>query len=122
MPDLQGTLSPQRFRLRALVEWVLESQVRPVLKVHGGGITLVDVSEKGEVSLEFEGACRGCGLKSVTYAIGVREKLMPIEGVTAVTVAGVRLSEHALRRVEQHYRRYSPWVGHREGSGGTWRY
>ena len=56
------------------VEDIIETQIRPLLKIHGGGITLNRVSEKGEVSLRFEGACRGCMLKSVTYALGVRQK------------------------------------------------
>jgi Fe-S cluster biogenesis protein NfuA len=43
-------------------------------------------SPAGEVRLAFEGACCGCALKSVTYVLGIRQKLMPIPGVTEVTV------------------------------------
>ena len=71
---------------------VLQTQIRPLLAVHGGGLELLEITPAGEVRLAFEGACRGCSLKSVTYALGIRQKLMPIPGVTEVTVEGVRLS------------------------------
>ena len=98
-------------RLRQTVELVLDRQVRPLLKLHGGGIALADVAADGVVRLEFEGACRGCALKSVTYALGVRQKLLPLPGVREVQVNGVRLSDAALARVEAFYGRTSPWVG-----------
>ena len=90
---------------------VLDTQVRPLLAVHGGGVELVEVTPAGEVRLEYQGACRGCSLKSVTYVLGIRQKLMPIPGVTEVTVEGVRLSRAALERAARMYAGYSPWVG-----------
>ena len=42
---------------------------------------------------------------------GIRQKLMPIPGVTEVTVEGVRLSRAALELAERMYGAYSPWVG-----------
>ena len=41
---------------------VLDTQVRPLLAVHGGGVELVEVTAAGEVRLEYQGACRGCSL------------------------------------------------------------
>lgn len=93
------------------VEILLDRQVRPLLKIHGGGIELLEVTGDGRVSLEFQGACRGCPLKSVTYALGVRQKLLQLPGVREVRVNGVRLSDAALRRVEKFYSGYSFWVG-----------
>jgi Fe-S cluster biogenesis protein NfuA len=100
-----------RDALIAGVLMVIETQIRPLLAVHGGGLELIDVTPSGEVRLAFEGACRGCSLKSVTYALGVRQKLMPIPGVTEVTVEGVRLSRAAIERAARMYAGYSPWVG-----------
>ncbi|NKB47795.1 MAG: hypothetical protein GKS02_00375 [Alphaproteobacteria bacterium] len=97
--------------LGEMVEAVLARQIRPLLKMHGGGVTLIDVTADGEVILEYLGACRGCTLKSVTYVLGIRQKLMPLPGVTKVTVDGVRLSDAAIKRAEQFYDGYSPWVG-----------
>ena len=97
--------------LLADVLTVLQTQIRPLLAVHGGGVDLIEVTPAGEVRLAFEGACRGCSLKSVTYALGIRQKLMPIPGVTEVTVEGVRLSRAAIERAARMYKGYSPWVG-----------
>jgi Fe-S cluster biogenesis protein NfuA len=97
--------------LTAAVLIVLDTQIRPLLAVHGGGLELTEVTAAGEVRLAFEGACRGCSLKSVTYALGIRQKLMPLPGITEVTVEGVRLSCAALERAARMYGGYSPWVG-----------
>jgi Fe-S cluster biogenesis protein NfuA len=97
--------------LAAGVLAVLDTQVRPLLAVHGGGVDLIDVTPEGEVRLAFVGACCGCSLKSVTYALGIRQKLMPVPGVSNVTVEGVRLSKAALERAARMYGGVSPWVG-----------
>jgi Fe-S cluster biogenesis protein NfuA len=97
--------------LTAVVLEVLDSQIRPLLAAHGGGVEFVAVTPAGEVRLEYQGACRGCALKSTTYVLGIRQKLMPLPGVTEVTVEGVRLSRAALVRAARMYAGYSPWVG-----------
>ncbi len=97
--------------LAAAVLAVLDTQVRPLLAMHGGEIDLVEITPAGEVRLAFAGACCGCSLKSVTYVLGIRQKLMPVPGVTDVTVEGVRLSKAALERAERMYGAHSPWVG-----------
>jgi Fe-S cluster biogenesis protein NfuA len=93
--------------LEAQVCNVLELQIRPLLLIHGGGIDLVGITADGRVELEFQGACRGCALQAVTYAIGVRQRLLEIPGVTEVEVRGVRLSKAALKRTSEMYRGFS---------------
>jgi len=83
----------------AVVERVVDAQIRPLLQIHGGDIDVVSVSEHGDVELEFKGGCRACPLKTVTYAIAVRERLLRLPGVQSVSVRGVRLSDAALDRV-----------------------
>lgn len=97
--------------LVAAVLDVLNTQVRPLLAMHGGEINLVEITPAGEVRLAFAGACCGCSLKSVTYVLGIRQKLMPVPGVRDVTVEGVRLSKAALERAERMFGGHSPWVG-----------
>ena len=101
----------RRDYLIASVLMVLDRQIGPLLAVHGGGVRLIDVTPAGEIRLAFEGACCGCPLKSVTYALGIRQKLAPIPGVTEVTVDGVRISRAALDRATRMYGGYTPWVG-----------
>ena len=96
--------------LQAEIETLIARQIRPLLKIHGGEIRLVEITDTGHVRLAFEGACRGCMLKSVTYALGVRQKLLQHPAVKEVHMEGVRLSDAALRRIEQSYAGYSFWV------------
>lgn len=47
-------------------------EVRKTLRLHRGGIELVDLDEAiGEVVLQFTGACSHCGLSSITLKKGV---------------------------------------------------
>ena len=105
------TTDLDRDDLGAAVMSVLDTQIRPLLAMHGGGLELVEISQTGEIRLAFEGACCGCSLKAVTYALGIRQKLMLVAGVTEVTVEGVRLSRAALDRATRMYAGYTPWVG-----------
>jgi len=104
-----GSGTPEN--LQAEIEAIIARQIRPLLNIHGGGIQLIEVTDSGRVRLAFEGACRGCMLKSVTYALGVRQKLLQHPGVREIHMEGVCLSEAALRRVEKAYAGYSFWVG-----------
>lgn len=110
--------------LRDAVEQVIEFEIRPLLKIHGGDLSVHDVTGDGSVHLEFEGACRGCALQSVTYAVGVRQRLLEVDGVTDVTMQGVRLSNAALNRVAETYdghtfRIASVGSGRADASGGS---
>ncbi|MGF6781572.1 NifU family protein [Paraburkholderia sp. GAS334] len=89
------------------VREALDSDVRPNLKIHGGDVEVVQVTEDGCVQLEFEGACRGCALQSVTFAVGVRQRLLEVPGVSEVTMKGVKVSSFALDRISQFYKGYS---------------
>ena len=84
------------------VERIIDDEIRPLLRVHGGDLILLGTDD-GHVELEFQGACRGCALKIVTYAIGVRERLIHLAGVKSVRVCGVNLSDAALKRVSAAY-------------------
>jgi Fe-S cluster biogenesis protein NfuA len=95
----------------AAVLAVLDTQVRPLLAMHGGSVDLVEITPAGEVKLAFAGACCGCSLKAVTYVLGIRQKLLPVPGVSEVTVEGVRLSRAAIERAERMWGGHSPWVG-----------
>jgi Fe-S cluster biogenesis protein NfuA len=76
------------------------------LKIHGGDVDILRVTEEGRVDLEFKDACRGCALQSVTFAVGIRQRLHEIPGVSHVTMKGVRVSSIALERVSEYYRGY----------------
>ena len=93
--------------LRDQVESVLETQIRPMLRVHGGDISLLEVTPEGCVHLRFEGGCRGCALQGVTFSVGVRQRLLRIEGIEDVRMEGVKVSNAALERAARLYEGYS---------------
>jgi Fe-S cluster biogenesis protein NfuA len=56
------------------VEEALE-QIRPFLQADGGDVALVDISEDGVVTVELQGACKGCPMSQLTLANSVERVL-----------------------------------------------
>jgi Fe-S cluster biogenesis protein NfuA len=59
----------------ARIQEIIEQQIRPSLKAHGGDIELVDV-EDGIVKVKLRGACSGCPSSAMTLYHGVQQILM----------------------------------------------
>ncbi len=61
-------------------------EVQSYARSHGGTIELVSVSESGEVSVRFQGACKGCPVADITFRHGIELQLKTlVPGVTPVT-------------------------------------
>lgn len=93
-----------REALAANVRAVIDTQIRPLLHIHGGDVAVRSISDDGIVHLSFAAACRACPLKAVTYAVSVRQRLMEVPAVRDVVMDDVRLSRKAIERVEAAYR------------------
>ena len=62
--------------------------IRPSLQADGGDVKLVDVDEDGVVTVELQGACKGCPMSQMTLANGVERILKErVPGVTRVVPA-----------------------------------
>lgn len=62
--------------------------IRPSLQADGGDVQLVDVDEDGVVTVELQGACKGCPMSQMTLAHGVERVLKDrVPGVTRVVPA-----------------------------------
>lgn len=62
--------------------------IRPSLQADGGDVQLVDVDEEGVVTVELQGACKGCPMSQMTLAHGVERVLKDrVPGVTRVVPA-----------------------------------
>ena len=62
--------------------------IRPSLQADGGDVRLVDVNEDGVVSVELQGACKGCPMSQMTLTNGVERILKErVPGVTKVVPA-----------------------------------
>ncbi len=57
--------------MRDQIEKILE-QIRPALRMDGGGIELIDIDEvNGIVKVKMQGACVGCPMSQMTLKMGV---------------------------------------------------
>jgi Fe-S cluster biogenesis protein NfuA len=62
--------------------------IRPALQADGGDVELVGVDEDGVVSVELQGACKGCPMSQLTLANSVERVLKErVPGVTKVVPA-----------------------------------
>ena len=69
------------------VDAALES-VRPHLKVDGGNVEVVGVTEDMHVQIKWMGNCESCNMSSMTLMAGIEEairsKIPEIKGVVAI--------------------------------------
>jgi Fe-S cluster biogenesis protein NfuA len=70
--------------MREEVEKSLE-KIRELLKLDGGDVELVDVSDDGVVKVKLLGACAGCPFSAMTVQMRVEKTLKEqVPGVTKV--------------------------------------
>lgn len=62
--------------------------IRPSLQADGGDVQLISVNDEGVVTVELQGACKGCPMSQMTLSQGVERILKErVSGVTAVVPA-----------------------------------
>lgn len=83
----------------AEVESALAKDVRMFINSHAGDVKVVDISEEGDVQVEFSGACGRCPALSATFAIRVMPAVQSVPGVRGVSADNIHISEAALERV-----------------------
>lgn len=73
------------------VENTLE-QLRPYLEADSGNVRLLEITDDMVVRLEFEGACRGCSMSSITLKAGIEQSILKsvpeIKAVEAISSPG----------------------------------
>ena len=88
-PGIKGSEPPADAGIEPRVKWLLETEINPSLASHGGQVSLVEITEKFEVVLQFGGGCQGCGMADVTMKQGIQQTLSrsipEITGVLDVT-------------------------------------
>lgn len=74
--------------MKEKIEALLESEIRPALAAHSGGVELVDV-DNNKVYVRLQGGCKGCAGARATLKGGIeriiREKFPEITEVVDVT-------------------------------------
>ena len=59
------------------VQRVLDEEINPLVRSHGGWVTLLDVKD-GVVYVQLGGGCQGCGMVDVTLRQGIEVRLKEI--------------------------------------------
>ena len=58
------------------INYVIYNEINPMLESHGGEVSLVKFTDKGEAILQFGGGCQGCGMVDVTLKDGIEKTLL----------------------------------------------
>jgi len=74
-PGIKGSAPGDEAPLEERVNWLLLTEVNPALASHGGRVSLVEITERKEVVLQFGGGCHGCGMADVTLKQGIEQTL-----------------------------------------------
>jgi len=85
-------LNNSRQRLITLsdkIENFLNTNVNPNLSMHGGSVSLKEVTKEGFVFLKFYGGCNGCSMSKITLKEEIEKKLLlefsELRGVKDIT-------------------------------------
>jgi Fe-S cluster biogenesis protein NfuA len=81
--------------------------VRQRLRGHAGDVVVAGVDD-GVVTLEYQGACRGCPALHFTHAALVEPTLERVKGVTSVTPPRSDISPAVLERIRRMTRTHLP--------------
>jgi Fe/S biogenesis protein NfuA len=84
-PRIKGDAPKADASVVERVQYLLDSEINPMLAAHKGQVSLEEVTAEGVVRLRFGGGCHGCGMVDVTLKQGIEKTLMErIPEVTAV--------------------------------------
>ena len=74
-PHIKGQAPGAESSLVERVQYVLETEINPMLAAHKGRVALEEVTADGVVVLRFGGGCHGCGMVDVTLRNGIEKTL-----------------------------------------------
>jgi Fe/S biogenesis protein NfuA len=58
------------------ISYMIEAEINPQLASHGGKVSLMEVTDKGEAILQFGGGCNGCSMVDVTLKDGIEKQML----------------------------------------------
>jgi Fe/S biogenesis protein NfuA len=88
-PKIKGSVPGADASLTERVQYLLESEINPMLAAHKGRVALERVDDQGVVWLRFGGGCHGCGMVDVTLKNGIektmRERIPEVSAIRDAT-------------------------------------
>ena len=84
-PRIKGEQPTQDASVIERVQYLIDSEINPMLASHKGQVSLVEVNSDGVVFLRFGGGCHGCGMVDVTLKQGIEKTMRErIPEITAI--------------------------------------
>jgi len=84
-PKIKGQVPGESATLTERVQYLLDSEINPMLAAHKGRVALDGIDDAGAVYLRFGGGCHGCGMVDVTLKNGIEKTMRErIPEVTAI--------------------------------------
>lgn len=85
------------------VEEALQS-IRPYLEADGGDVKLIEINERGQVTLELLGACGSCPMSTMTMKAGVEEAIKrAVPQITSVEAINITSPDHQDAQLPKRY-------------------
>jgi Fe/S biogenesis protein NfuA len=88
-PKIKGSVPGADASLTERVQYLLESEINPMLAAHKGRVALERVDDQGVVWLRFGGGCHGCVMVDVTLKNGIektmRERIPEVSAIRDAT-------------------------------------
>jgi len=95
-PRLKGSPPAEGASMFEQVTYVLQTEINPGVASHGGKVSLVEVTDAGDVILQFGGGCQGCGQADFTLKEGIEKTLRQrVPGIASVRDVTDHSSGHA---------------------------
>lgn len=85
--------------LKSAVDQAIHHHLGRFLDSHGGAVAAASVSRDGDVTLEFDGACRACPAVAATFYSKVAPLIRQVDGVRSVHAPNVHVAEVAIQRI-----------------------
>lgn len=84
-PRIKGETPGAEASVVERVQYLLDSEINPMLAAHKGQVSLEEVTADGVVRLRFGGGCHGCGMVDVTLKQGIEKTMRErIPEITAI--------------------------------------
>ena len=58
------------------INYIIYNEINPMLESHGGQVSLLEFTAKGEAILKFGGGCQGCSAVDLTLKDGIEKTLL----------------------------------------------
>ncbi|VFP82097.1 Fe-S biogenesis protein NfuA [Candidatus Erwinia haradaeae] len=71
------------------VKHILQTKINPKLAHHGGGVSVINITDEGYAILKFRGGCNGCSMVNLTIKEGIEKELLTqcpeLKGIQDIT-------------------------------------